>query len=204
MIKRSEIDFGSDPGIQCARKLAIERDPDPDHAFQVARISLDLFDETAALHGLGEAERRLLLAAALVHDTGHSISPIAHHKHARDVVLGQPLEGFGRDDLNVIACVARYHRKAHPKDSHRVYCDLGPDARVVVRKLSALLRIADGLDRSHCAHTQAVRVALVGQTLRIYVRQRRASPTDEWGAVRKRRLFEEVYGLRVDVIPETA
>ena len=190
----------SPKGLRGVEQALREHDPEPDHAIHVCETALALFDKTKDLHGLGAPERRLLTAAALLHDTGWSTRPDAHHKGSRDIILAAPLTGFSDPEKQVVACAARYHRKAHPKPSHRVFGDLEPATQEVVRKLAALLRLADGLDRSHEGATASIRVAKTTQGLRFTVTQRRASPVDIWGAMRKRGLFEEVFGLGVDIV----
>lgn len=190
----------TDPGIVAARKMAWRLDPEPAHAFQVCRLALALFDQTASLHGLGNRERRLLHAAALLHDIGHTIGELGHHKHARDLILDSKLDGFTGKELQMIACIARYHRKAHPRADHKVYATLAAPRQELVRKLAAILRVADGLDRAHQASARKINVTKEGDTLRIVATQRRPNSVDLWGSMRKRGLFEEVFGVTVDVI----
>jgi len=189
-----------DPGIAAARKLAWRVDPEPAHAFQVCRLALALFDQTKVLHGLGDPERRLLQAAALLHDIGHTISELGHHKHARDLILKSKLEGFTRKELQMVACIARYHRKAQPQDTHKIYAELAAARRERVRKLAAILRVADGLDRSHQASAKKISVTHEPRVVRIVATQRRPNSVDIWGSMRKRGLFEEVFGVTVDVV----
>ena len=106
-------------GITAAGRLMLEHDPEPEHATQVCRIALELFDGALRLHGLASEHRRLLTAAALLHDTGYSVDPMRHHKGSRDIILASILPGFAKQEQAIIACVARYHRKAHPKESHQ-------------------------------------------------------------------------------------
>ena len=110
---------------------------------QVAENSLGLFDVTRALHGLGDWERVLLHAAALMHDTGYENRPDQHHKGSRDLILESGLDEFSVRELMMIACVARYHRKAVPHPKHGVYQELDEADRGVVERLSALIRIGD-------------------------------------------------------------
>lgn len=188
-----------DNGIAAAHRLMREQDPEPSHAEQVCRTSLSLFDQTKEIHGLGAEERRLLEAGALLHDIGYAKGAAGHHKASRDAILVARLEGFTAVELRIIACLARYHRKADPKPSHKVYCDLPESLRSVVCKLAALLRIADGLDRSHDASAQALRVEREGKKVRIWVSQEPVNELDIWGAERKRGLFESVYGCSVRI-----
>lgn len=190
----------SDPGLAEVRRIAEEIDPEPAHALQVCATSLALFDEMADLHGLDDRARRVLAAGALLHDTGWATKPDAHHKGSRNVVLGLELDGFTGDERLMVACVARYHRKAHPKPTHKAYRDLTDADQSVVQRLAALVRIADGLDRSHAASTTQVRATRDRDTVRIYVDQRRPDATSIWGGMRKRQLFEEVFGVTVEIL----
>jgi exopolyphosphatase/guanosine-5'-triphosphate,3'-diphosphate pyrophosphatase len=175
-------------------------DPEPEHAFQVARLALTLFDATPVLHGLDEEARPLLEAGALLHDIGHARNPAGHHKHSRDMILEAQLPGFADTEQRVVACVARYHRKAHPNPGHKIYASLEPAEQDVVQRLAALLRVADGLDRAHACAASLVTVECRGQEVRMTVDQRRPSPLDIWGAMRKRNLFERIFGVRLTVV----
>lgn len=193
---------GSDQALAAVRRLARDVDPEPPHAFQVCRLAQQLFDRTAKLHGLDKASRRLLTAAALLHDIGHTISVQGHHKHARDLILSYELPGFSKRDRSIIACVARYHRKAHPRPGHKVFCDLSETDQAIVRQLAAVLRIADGLDRAHDAAVHGFRVTREDDTVTIRALLRRPSSMDVWGGQRKRELFEEVFNVAVEIVGE--
>jgi exopolyphosphatase/guanosine-5'-triphosphate,3'-diphosphate pyrophosphatase len=190
----------SHPGIAFAREWAQREDIDPPHVFQVARLALALFDATRYLHKLGPNERRLLEAAALLHDLGHNRDPITHHKHSRDMILEAELPEFSGRERSIIACVARYHRKGHPKPKHRVYADLRHKDKVIVSRLAAVLRIADGCDRSHTANAESLEVSHHGKEVTILLRQRQENTADLWGANRKRELFEQLYEVTVGVV----
>jgi exopolyphosphatase/guanosine-5'-triphosphate,3'-diphosphate pyrophosphatase len=120
-----------------------------EHARQVARIATRLFDQTASRHGLGPREREWLEFGALLHDVGVHISYKSHHKHSHYLIRHGDLRGFEPQEVEIIALVARYHRQATPKKSHEGYADLDAGQRRVVRLLSAFVRLAEGLDRSH-------------------------------------------------------
>jgi exopolyphosphatase/guanosine-5'-triphosphate,3'-diphosphate pyrophosphatase len=119
------------------------------HAQQVARLALALFDQTRAVHGLTDREREWLEFAALMHDLGVHISYSRHHKHSYYLIKNGDLRGFEPEEIEVIALVARYHRRGTPKKSHAEYSRLPADLRRAVRLLSSILRLAEGLDRSH-------------------------------------------------------
>ncbi len=192
----------ADPGLASVRRLAREIDPEPEHVFQVCKLAEILFDRTTDIHGLGADARRLLSAGALLHDIGHTISEQGHHKHARDLILGYELPGFSDTERATVAMIARYHRKAHPSNSHKVFCDLDCESQALVTKLAAILRIADGLDRAHDAAVRDVRTMMQDTRIEIVAVLRRPSPTDLWGGQRKRGLFEETFGLEVEIIGE--
>jgi exopolyphosphatase/guanosine-5'-triphosphate,3'-diphosphate pyrophosphatase len=120
-----------------------------EHAQQVARLALSIFDQTRSVHGLGDQEREWLEYAALLHDVGVHISYDRHHRHSYYLIKNGDLRGFDPGEIEVIALVARYHRQATPKKSHEGYGDLNSTLRRTVRVLSAIVRLAEGLDRSH-------------------------------------------------------
>jgi exopolyphosphatase/guanosine-5'-triphosphate,3'-diphosphate pyrophosphatase len=120
-----------------------------EHAQQVARLALSLFDQTRSVHGLTDREREWLEYAALLHDVGVHISYDRHHRHSYYLIKNGDLRGFDPQEIEVIALVARYHRQATPKKSHEGYGDLNGALRRAVRVLSAIVRLAEGLDRSH-------------------------------------------------------
>lgn len=181
------------------KRIARRLDDEPEHCFQVCHTALILFDELADVHGLGEEGRVLLEAGALLHDTGHSIDFRAHHKHSRDIIMETPLPGFSNRQQRMAACIARYHRKAHPDPGHKHYCELDESDRQIVHWCASILRIADGLDRSHDCSTRSVSCEVNGSTLHILVEQRSPNEANIWGGARKRALLEETSGLTVEI-----
>lgn len=188
-----------DKGLRATHQLLEAHDPSPEHAKHVAKNALRLFDLAAGLHGLGRKERRTLEAGALLHDIGLADGALQHHKRARDLIMKSELPGFSKDEHKIIACVARYHRKAPPAPSHRFYKDLSEEHRLVVRKLSSLLRIADGLDRSHSCTTTPSRLDVCGRAAVLVIEQEQRSEVDVWGGMRKRDLFESVFGVTLEI-----
>lgn len=131
---------------------------DGPHARRVALLATRLFDELKTEHGLSDRDRLLLEVAALLHDVGIYVNLRAHHKHAQYILSASEIFGLSRDDMAVIANVARYHRRATPQKSHLPYMALDSDTRVVVNKLAALLRVANALDADHQQKVKDVRV----------------------------------------------
>src|SRR5215510_796974 len=121
----------------------------PEHAQQVARIAMTLFDHTRAIHGLTDREREWLEYAAILHDLGVHISYEGHHKHSYYLIKNGDLRGFEPDEIETIALVARYHRQAQPSQRHEGYGTLGRRRQRAIQTLAAILRLAESLDRSH-------------------------------------------------------
>jgi exopolyphosphatase / guanosine-5'-triphosphate,3'-diphosphate pyrophosphatase len=131
-----------------------------DNARQVAQFAVDLFDQTrGALHQWGAQERELLWTAAILHNSGHYISHSAHHKHSYYLIRNGGLLGYTDAEIEIIANLARYHRKGAPKKKHESYQGLSKLERQTIDQLSALLKVAVALDRRqinaihqlHCA-----------------------------------------------------
>jgi exopolyphosphatase / guanosine-5'-triphosphate,3'-diphosphate pyrophosphatase len=133
-------------------------DEDPVHSAHVARLALGLFDETTALHGLGDDSREVLEAGALLCNVGLYVSHAAHHKHSYYVIRNsEKLTGFTDREIELIAQVARYHRKSPPRRKHPEFAALDRADQHRVRVLAGILRIAVGLDRDHAGDVRSVR-----------------------------------------------
>lgn len=140
----------SDPRRTSVGHLAEQFDPDADHSAHSTELALSIFDQTVDLHGLGEAERDLLDAAGLLHNVGLAISHASHHKHSYYVIRNSELlTGFTDRELELIAQIARYHRKSAPKAKHDEFAALDDDDRRLVQMCAAMLRLGIALDRTH-------------------------------------------------------
>jgi exopolyphosphatase/guanosine-5'-triphosphate,3'-diphosphate pyrophosphatase len=173
------------------------------HAEHVAGLAGQLFDQLAADGAMGDdgwrsaAHRELLVAAALLHDVGYVINYSKHHKHSYHLILHSGLPGFTQRELELIACIARYHRGAHPKPKHTMFARLSPPERRVVRRLAGMLRLAVGLDRSHAQEIQRIRLRCTRRTAFIDVEADGNPSVDLWAGARHCGLFEESCGRRV-------
>ncbi len=138
-------------------RLAGQMDEDPPHSAQVARLALDIFDATVVRHDLGDDSREVLEAAALLANVGLFVSHSGHHKHSYYVIRNSELlTGFTDREIELIAQVARYHRKSPPRKKHAEFAALGGDDQRRVRVLAGILRVAVGLDRNHGARVRSV------------------------------------------------
>ena len=187
--------------LEAAARLLESCNTEIDHCRQVAELAGRLFDETAPLHGLREMERCLLVSGALLHDIGVSVTYQRHHKHSRDVILGAALEAFTSREQGIVANVARYHRKALPSEAHKHFAALRPGDRELVRKLAAIVRIADGLDRSHSNVVESVEARRLGEDAWEIGVSGRGSMSPEFWAVREKKaeLFELVFGVELTI-----
>ena len=163
------------------------------HHEQVARLCMDRFDQTRSLHGLGRAERELIEYAALLHDIGLHIARERHHKHSQYLILNGNLKGFPREQVRIIANIARYHRKAPPSTRHLEYARLSKRGRRVVNVGAALLRIADGLDRSHCNVVSSLKVKVGRHHVTVTVAAKGDAELELWAGRAKMDLFTKVF-----------
>ena len=168
------------------------------HSEQVTWLTLRLFDELKPLHKLGPIDRELIEYAALMHDVGWHIGRKKHHKHSAYLIRHGKLKDFSDEEIGIMANVARYHRKAHPKKSHDLYAELGSHARKVVDVGAALLRIGDGLDRSHGAVIRDVHATVKEGKIKLTLDTRADAELEVWGARRKAGLAEEVFGRKIE------
>ncbi|MEO8070452.1 MAG: Ppx/GppA phosphatase family protein [Acidobacteriota bacterium] len=156
----------------------------PTHAAQVARLSLAMFDATHDRHRLGQREREWLEYGAVLHDIGTHISYERHHKHSHYLIRNGGLRGFEPDEIENIALIARYHRQGTPKKSHEEFAALAKDRRGVIRLLSAIVRLAEGLDRSHAQVISDLTVGSSEDGLTIYLTATGDTELELWAADR--------------------
>jgi exopolyphosphatase/guanosine-5'-triphosphate,3'-diphosphate pyrophosphatase len=169
------------------------------HCLQDARLAVMLFDSTADLHGLDDECRDLLFCAGLLHDIGYVEGYWGHHKTAYKLIMQADLPGLTEREKQIVANVARYHRGAKPKLKHGGFAALDPDDREVVVMLGAILRLADGLDRSHIDAVRDLEVWLEGDQLVVLVDCPFGCSSEVWAGEKKGRFFGEVFGVQVRV-----
>lgn len=172
---------------------------DEDHGVQVARMAASLFDQLQPLHGMGPGDRRLLVTAALLHDVGQFISYKRHHKHSLYLLANSELPGFSPQEMLVMANLARYHRKRHPHPDHVEYAALPPADRDRVRRLAAILRLADAMDREHTQRVHFVTVRLRDNGVELTINGEGDLLLEKWALKKKSWLFAEVYDRRVRI-----
>jgi exopolyphosphatase/guanosine-5'-triphosphate,3'-diphosphate pyrophosphatase len=173
---------------------------DERHALQVTRLSLALFDQLANLHRLPASARGMLEAAAMLHDVGHAVSPQRHHKHTLYLVANADVAGFSDQERQLVALVARYHRRTPPEAGRPDLQGLAPGQLRLLRRLVALLRVADALDRSHAQSVLGLRASVVNGRVRVVARARAALDLELWDVAREAAFFRQAMGKRLEVV----
>ena len=171
---------------------------DKAHSQQVARLAQSLFAQMRERHGLPDRYSSLLHAAAMLHDIGLFVAYSKHHKHSYYLIKSWSTSSFDAAELEVVANIARYHRKSHPGPKHLPYMELSPSQQDVVRKLSSILRVADGLDYGRQARVQDLQIKTrPGKVLEIKLSGTGDMIDEIHSASGKAGLMSEVYGMKV-------
>lgn len=131
---------------------------DENHALQVNRLALSIYDQLEQQLGFKERERLYLDVATLLHDIGAFVSSSSHHKHSQRLISASEILGLNKSEIQIIALIARYHRKAIPKPSHSEYFTLPREERIIVARMAAILRVADALDNTHTQWVEKVKI----------------------------------------------
>lgn len=180
------------PALAAAVSLMERLTFEKEHVRQVTRLALILFDRLQTWHGYGDAERFQLQCGSLLHDIGFIEGADAHHKTALRIILKTPLLPFNNRDRLLIGSIARYHRRATPKEKHDHYIALTPEDRERVRVLAGILRIADALDYSHESLVQDIQ-AEIGEGAVHLIFIAKDKENGEWKQVqRKSDLLQEI------------
>lgn len=172
----------------------------PEHAQCVASIATSLFDATRSVHALTDREREWLEYAALLHDVGVHISYERHHKHSYYLIRNGDLRGFEPDDIETIALIARYHRRATPMRDHEGFADLPRKRQRIVTALSAILRLAESLDRSHSQVVASLTLEDRGKDALLTLHTTGDAELELWAASRHAEPFEQLIGKPVRVV----
>ncbi len=170
------------------------------YAHNTASLAAQIFDQTMALHGLSERERVLLEFSALVHDIGSYVNVRNRHKHSMYIIQAVDIAGLTAIEKEMVANIARYHRKSQPEYHHIEFQSLPRAKRVVVSYLAAILRLAYGLDVERMQRIKKVRCEVSKGKLLMHV-DRRQIALEKWSLDNKSGMFSDVFGLDVVVVP---
>jgi len=192
------LDLREQVGVSC-REMVVRYKLDQKHTEKVADLALSLFDQTEPLHGLGKQERIYLEAAALLHDVGYFISMQKHHKHSHYIIANSEIVGLTPAERLIVAGISRYHRKATPDPAHPEYEALPKKDRSTVSSLSAILRIADALDKEHNSAVRSVECRLQNGSLLLRAVSRKSCRLEAMRVTANAAMFRDHFGVDVQL-----
>jgi exopolyphosphatase/guanosine-5'-triphosphate,3'-diphosphate pyrophosphatase len=196
------VEGAEDLRLRSVLRLLARFDDDGRHARHVAHLSLRLFDELRPWHGLGVREREWLHFAALLHDVGSAVAYDGHAQHSAYVIRNGGLRGLTGEEVDVLSLVARYHGGSRPRRGRdERYAELPKKLRRAVRWLSAMLRVAEGLDRSHYQLVKDLRVRRRRERFSVVVDARRHAQLELWAGRGRARDLAKLLGSDVNVEP---
>ncbi|WPF89771.1 Ppx/GppA phosphatase family protein [Cyanobacterium aponinum AL20118] len=184
-------------------KIAHKYQVDLAHAERIAQFALNIFDSMKGqLHSWGDLEREYLWSATILHNCGLYISHSAHHKHSYYLIRNAELLGFSEIEIELIAQIARYHRKSKPKRKHESYASLSDNHRKMVKQLSAILRLAIALDRRQIGAIKDLECRYDEEYKQLHLHLHPTIVGDDcalelWNLEYKKPIFEQEYGVKV-------
>jgi exopolyphosphatase / guanosine-5'-triphosphate,3'-diphosphate pyrophosphatase len=166
---------------------------DEEHGLHVCRLATELFDELISLHGLSAEDRRILRAAATLHDIGVLVGHKRHHRHSQYLIANSELPAFTPHQIAMVATVARYHRKGEPAAGHTEYMGFEAEDRARIDRLASLLRVAAALDKEHRQRVAGIRARISGSTVTIQLQGDGEHLLERWALQRNKAMFERVF-----------
>jgi exopolyphosphatase/guanosine-5'-triphosphate,3'-diphosphate pyrophosphatase len=196
----STIEAAGDLRMRSVLGLLGRFDTDGRHCRHVAALSLQLFDALAPWHDLGAKEREWLQFAALLHDVGSSIAYDGHAQHSAYIIRNGGLRGLTAEEIEMVALVARYHGGARPrKRRDEAFAALPRKRRRTVRWLAAMLRVAEGFDRSHYQLVRGLGVRRRAGKVFLVADARRQAQLEIWAGRRRASDLARLLGVAVGV-----
>ncbi len=186
--------------ISVANFLCLKYNLDWKHARHVAGLAEMLFNELKENLSLQETDSLYLILAAYLHDIGMFVNNRSHHKHSEYIISSLSLFRLTEEEIKIIACIARYHRRTAPVKTHILYNSLAPNNQILAQKLSAILRIANSLDRSHRQKVKKIEIAFNRkQDITLTVHTPESFVLEKASFLGNRKLFEEVSGNKINL-----
>ena len=188
--------------IRSATQLGRKYNFREEYAEHVAKLACKLFDQLQILHELPIRFRGVLHVAALLHDIGGFISSRSLHKHSMYIIKNSEFFGVGSKDQDLVALIARYHRRASPSASHVGYSSLSREDRVAVSKLASILRIAIALEQGQNQRIQKIACQYHPHEVRIVSADNADVSLEEIEVREASGLFETIFGKPVVLTTE--
>ncbi len=182
--------------IFSARKLSERYLVPHGHIDRVVNFAVKIFDKMKKIHGMGSKEKLLLQMAAILHDVGKFINVQDHYYHSYNIIKGLDLVGLNNREKEIVASMSLYHSRITPSSQQGSYSSLAPEDRVLVSKLTAILRLADSLDRSHSEKFENIDVKISDENLIITIQTDKNTDLEQWSFDEKGRFFTEVFGIK--------
>lgn len=170
---------------------------DEPHAQHVSTLALSLFDQLQEEHGMSEHARLLLEVSAILHDVGYFISAEGHQKHSQYIVENSEIFGLSGTDLKMVGNAVRFHRGGSPRPSRSGFGVLRWSQRMMVLKMTAILRVADALDRGHAQRIRSITMEKREEEIVLHCEYTGEISTEQQGLAEKGEMFEEIFGYRV-------
>jgi exopolyphosphatase/guanosine-5'-triphosphate,3'-diphosphate pyrophosphatase len=199
LVRRRFRDVDDSSLIDAARTMGRRFFFDEAHAMQVEKLAMAMFDQLAGLHRLPMAVRPYLEVAAVLHDIGHSVSYQKHHRHTEYLVRNGDIPGLADRERDIVARIARFHRRSPPDLHHPGMEGLSPGEARTVRKLATLLRVADALDRSHAQPIRTMRAHVVGGKVTLRLSTQGPADLELWDVGHEAQLFQRVFAAKLVV-----
>jgi exopolyphosphatase/guanosine-5'-triphosphate,3'-diphosphate pyrophosphatase len=196
-VSGKESEYDSTQILNSARAVAVKYHVDLRHSNHVCELAVRIYDELKKRHWLNIEYKILLQAAAILHEVGLFIDSRAHHKHSYYIIANSEVFGLDPKELEIVAHVARYHRRSRPKPSHVEYTRLGREERMIINKLAAIMRVADALDANRTQDIKNFTCRIENDELIITTSGCGDLTLEKRALAMKGNLFEDIYGLKV-------
>ncbi len=167
---------------------------DEDHSLHVANLSRHLFEQLQTEHELPPRYGLILYLAALLHEIGLFIGTRGYHKHTYYLIINSELFGMSKQDLQLVATVARYHRRSSPKPTHDMYMRQTREHRIAISQMAAILRVAIALGRSRSRRVRELNCSIERNRIVITVPHVEELALEQLALKQSGSLFEEIFG----------